>query len=74
MEPCDFICNHLQDDVGPMGVLHLYEPKVGLRAIVCVDNVARGPAIGGVKMIPGVTATEIFRPARGMTFMNAVAN
>ncbi len=73
MEPCDFICENLQDDIGPMRVMHLYEPKVGLRAIVCVDNVARGPAIGGVRMVPDVTTTEVFRLARGMTFKNAAA-
>ena len=43
------------DDLGPAKVLLLSEPRVGLDAIVVVDNVACGPAIGGVRMAPDVT-------------------
>ena len=38
-----------------------------------VDNVARGPAIGGLRMAPDVTTEECFRLARAMTFKNAMA-
>ena len=33
------------DDLGPKTILHVYQPTVGLKAIVVVDNVAAGPAI-----------------------------
>jgi len=38
-----------------------------------VDNVAAGPAIGGVRMATDVTAAECFRLARAMTLKNAMA-
>lgn len=61
------------DDLGPKAILHVYQPAVGLRGIVVVDNVATGPAIGGVRMAPDVTLEECFRLARAMTFKNAAA-
>ena len=73
MEPCVWLKETLYDDLGPVRVVHVYEPKVGLRAIVVVDNIARGPAIGGIRMAPDVTTTEVFRLARGMTYKNSAA-
>lgn len=61
------------DEIGPRKVIGLYEPKSNLRAILVVDNVACGPAIGGVRMAPDVTLAECFRLARAMTFKNAAA-
>ncbi len=61
------------DDIGPDKILHVYQPTVGLKGIVVVDNVAAGPAIGGVRMAPDVTLEECFRLARAMTFKNAAA-
>lgn len=61
------------DELGPAKILHIYEPKVGLKAIVALDNVACGPAIGGVRMAPDVSAEEAFRLARTMTLKNAAA-
>ena len=61
------------DDLGPEEVLHVYEPRTGLRGIVVVDNTACGPAIGGVRMAPDVTTQEVFRLARAMTLKNAAA-
>ena len=55
------------DDLGPAKVIELYEPKAGLRAVVVVDNVACGPAIGGCRMAPDVSTEECFRLARAMT-------
>ncbi len=55
------------DDLGPAKVLHLYDPLTGLKAILVVDNVAIGPAIGGVRMAEDVTTEEVFRLARAMT-------
>jgi len=61
------------DDLGPAKVVLLREPRVGLDAIVVVDNVACGPAIGGVRMALDVTVDEVRRLARAMTFKNAAA-
>ncbi len=61
------------DSLGPLKVIHIHRPGVGLRAVVCVDNTACGPAIGGVRMAPDVGAAEAFRLARAMTLKNAAA-
>ncbi len=63
----------LADDLGPARVLYLHEPASGLRAVVVIDNVAAGPAIGGVRMAPDVSAEECVRLARAMTLKNAAA-
>lgn len=60
------------DDLGPVKILHIYEPKTQLRAIVVVDNLTMGPAIGGCRMAPDVSTREVFRLARAMTLKNAV--
>jgi glutamate dehydrogenase (NAD(P)+) len=60
------------DELGPAKVVFLHlGPGVG--AVVVVDNVALGPAIGGVRMRPDVTAGEVARLARAMTMKNALA-
>ncbi len=61
------------DELGPQSILHIHRPRVGLRAILVVDNVAAGPAIGGVRMAPDVSLEECFRLARAMTYKNAAA-
>ncbi len=61
------------DDLGPLKLVHLWRPAVGLKAIIAVDNVACGPAVGGVRMAPDVSAEEAFRLARAMTLKNAAA-
>jgi len=63
----------LADDLGPYEVIHIHRPNAGLKAIVVVDNVACGPAIGGTRMAPDVTLDECARLARAMTFKNAAA-
>jgi len=63
----------LADELGPYQVVYINRPAVGLRAVVAVDNVACGPAIGGARMAPDVTMAEAFRLARAMTFKNAAA-
>lgn len=62
------------DELGPFKIIHVYEPSVGLKAVLVVDNVARGPAIGGVRMAPDVSTEECFRLARAMTLKNAAAD
>jgi glutamate dehydrogenase/leucine dehydrogenase len=63
----------LSDDLGPSKILLLREPASGLQGIVVVDNVACGPAIGGIRMAPDVTVEEVARLARAMTLKNAAA-
>ncbi len=61
------------DDLGPAKVIHITERSTGLRAVVVIDNVAAGPAIGGLRMSPEVTTDICFRLARAMTLKNAMA-
>jgi glutamate dehydrogenase (NAD(P)+) len=61
------------DDLGPAKIIHVYEPSVGLKGTLVVDNVATGPSIGGLRMAPDVSTTECFRLARAMTLKNAAA-
>ncbi len=63
----------LADDLGPLKIVHIHRPRAGLRAVVAVDNIACGPAIGGVRMAPDVSAQEACRLARAMTMKNAAA-
>jgi glutamate dehydrogenase (NAD(P)+) len=64
----------LADDLGPLKVIHVHEPGIGLQGVLVVDNVARGPSIGGVRMAQDVTTEECARLARAMTFKNAAAD
>src|SRR5690606_6225773 len=61
------------DDLGPVKIIHVHEPRMALRGILVVDNVATGPAIGGLRMAPDVSTAECFRLARAMTLKNAAA-
>ena len=61
------------DELGPAKIVHACEPSVGLKAVLVIDNVAKGPAIGGVRMATDVTTEECIRLARAMTFKNAAA-
>jgi glutamate dehydrogenase (NAD(P)+) len=61
------------DELGPLKVIHVHEPSIGLRGVLVVDNVAKGPSIGGVRMAEDVTTAECARLARAMTFKNAAA-
>ena len=61
------------DDLGPSKTLRIHDARAGLEAIVVVDNVACGPAIGGVRMAGDVTVREVARLARAMTMKNAAA-
>jgi glutamate dehydrogenase (NAD(P)+) len=66
-------CFVFADSLGPAKIVHVHEPAIGLQAILVVDNVARGPSIGGVRMAEDVSVEECFRLARAMTFKNAAA-
>lgn len=61
------------DEIGPVKIIHIYNPTTNLKAVLAVDNVAAGPSIGGIRMAPDVTEEEAFRLARAMTLKNAAA-
>lgn len=61
------------DDLGPEKVSHFCKPNSGLKGILVVDNTARGPSMGGIRMAPDVTTGEVIRLARAMTYKNAAA-
>lgn len=61
------------DELGPLKITHVYEPSVGLKGVMVIDNVAKGPSIGGVRIALDVTTEECVRLARAMTLKNAAA-
>ena len=63
----------LADELGPAKVIHVHEPRLGLKGILVVDNVACGPSIGGLRMASDVSLEECARLARAMTLKNAAA-
>ncbi len=62
------------DELGPEKVLEVYDPKTGMKGFTVIDNTARGPAKGGIRMTPTVDVKEVFRLARAMTYKNAMAD
>ncbi len=62
------------DELGPAKIIHIYEPAIGLKGILVIDNVACGPSIGGLRIAPDVSTSECFRLARAMTLKNAAAD
>jgi glutamate dehydrogenase (NAD(P)+) len=44
------------DELGPAGIVHIYHPRIGLKAVVAIDNVPGGPSIGGIRMALDVVA------------------
>ncbi|MFT5701135.1 MAG: glutamate dehydrogenase (NAD(P)+) [Desulforhopalus sp.] len=62
------------DNLGPLKVIYVHEPSVNLKAILVVDNIAKGPSLGGVRMATDVSTVECIRLARAMTFKNAAAD
>ncbi|MBN1635851.1 MAG: Glu/Leu/Phe/Val dehydrogenase [Deltaproteobacteria bacterium] len=56
------------DKLGPEKILHVYDPKVGMRGVVVVDTTQMGMAGGGTRMMPDITTEEIFGLARAMTY------
>lgn len=65
--------HNIGDNIRPEKILLLRQPRIGLEAIVVVDNVACGPAIGGVRMAKDITIDEVYRLSRAMTLKSAAA-
>ena len=62
------------DAYGPEKIIEVYNPKVGMRGYVILDNLALGPAKGGIRMTPTVSMDEVAKLARTMTWKNALAD
>jgi len=62
------------DSFGPEKVIEVYNPKVGMRGFVVIDNTALGPGKGGIRMTPSVSKEEVVRLARTMTLKCALAD
>jgi glutamate dehydrogenase (NAD(P)+) len=73
LQGMEFQWRNLADELGPTKVVLIREPEVPLEGIVVVDNVACGPAIGGIRMAADVSTDEVARLARAMTYKNAAA-
>jgi glutamate dehydrogenase (NAD(P)+) len=61
-----------RDDAPPARVIEVFEPSVGLDAVVVIDHELFSTAVGGTRMVPDVTADEVARLARAMTWKLAV--
>lgn len=61
------------DELGPAKIIQVYEPTIDLKAVLVIDNIAMGPAIGGIRMAPDVSIDECIRLARTITLKNAAA-
>ena len=62
------------DGFGPEKIVHVYNPKTGMRGFLVVDNSALGPGKGGIRMTPTVSEDEVLRLARTMTWKCALAD
>ncbi|WP_031469001.1 Glu/Leu/Phe/Val family dehydrogenase [Sciscionella sediminilitoris] len=58
----------LIDEWGPEKVVVVSDRRTGMRGVLVIDNTARGVGKGGTRMAPTVTATEVSRLARNMTW------
>ncbi len=62
-----------KDKYGPEYVINVYDAVLGMEGFLVIDNTVLGPGKGGIRMTPDVTAEEVFRLARTMTWKNALA-
>jgi glutamate dehydrogenase (NAD(P)+) len=65
------------DKLGPHIVTCLWDEtsKLEIGGYLVVDNLSMGtPSMGGIRMLPDITPSDIHNLARGMTLKNAAAN
>ena len=62
------------DEFGPEKVLEVYNPKVNMHGYLVIDSTALGPAKGGIRMTSSVTAEEVSKLARIMTWKCSMAD
>lgn len=63
----------LSDEFGPEYIVKIFNPKVGLKGVLVIDNTVLGPGKGGIRMTPDVTEEEVVRLSRTMTWKNSLA-
>ncbi len=63
----------IYDEFGPEKIIEVYNPRVGMKGFLVIDNTALGPAKGGIRMTPSVNLEEVARLARAMTWKCALA-
>ncbi len=64
----------IHDDFGPEKIVNVYDPKTGMEGVLVIDNTARGPGKGGIRMVPDLSVSEVARLARAMTLKNSLAD
>jgi glutamate dehydrogenase (NAD(P)+) len=62
------------DEWGPEKVIQVYDSQTGMTGILIIDNTAKGPGKGGIRIAENLTPYEIFRLARTMTWKCAIAD
>ncbi len=62
-----------KDTLGPEYVVRAYDSDREMEGFLVIDNTVLGPGKGGIRMTAHVSAEEVFRLARTMTFKNALA-
>ena len=62
------------DEWGPEKVVQVYDPQTGMTGILIIDNTAKGPGKGGIRIAENLTPYEIFRLARTMTWKCAITD
>ncbi len=65
------------DKLGPYLVSCIWDEKspIEMGGYLVVDNLSMGqPSMGGIRMLPNITPSDIHNLARGMTLKNAAAN
>ena len=62
------------DEWGPEKAVIVWDPLTKTKGILIIDNTARGPGKGGIRLQPDVTTEEVLRLARAMTWKNALAD
>jgi len=55
------------DEIGPETMVYVYDPDTGMKGLLVVDSMPTGTAGGGTRMLPDVSAEEVFGLARAMT-------
>jgi len=63
----------MEDRWGPEKIIRVYDPSIGMKGILCIDNTALGPGKGGMRIRDGVDVLEVFKLARTMTWKCALA-
>ncbi|MBN2122572.1 Glu/Leu/Phe/Val dehydrogenase [Candidatus Micrarchaeota archaeon] len=62
------------DETGPERIIEVYDQKTNMHGVAVIDNTARGPGKGGIRMVPDLTTAEVRGLARAMTWKNAMAD